>query len=80
MDSTPSISTPMVSSVTTVSQALEEDRCDRDVTDIVTRLRMQDADYALQEEAADEIERLRAEVSALHQVAKLLLREEARRG
>lgn len=30
--------------------------------DIVTRLRMQDADYALQEEAADEIERLRAEI------------------
>lgn len=33
--------------------------------DIVIRLRMQDADYALQEEAADEIERLRAENARL---------------
>ncbi len=30
--------------------------------------------------AIDEIERLRAEVGALHQIAKLSLREEARRG
>lgn len=55
--------------VTTVSQALDEDRRDRAVTDIVTRLRAlatkdilagtYDADTAA--EAADEIERLRAD-------------------
>lgn len=58
--------------------------------DIVTRLRMQDANHALQEEAADEIERLRAEAALWKRAAEMYelgditfaerLVDEARRG
>lgn len=58
--------------------------------DIVTRLRMQDANYALQEEAADEVERLRAEAALWKRAAEMYelgditvaerLVDEARRG